>query len=261
MIEKSFNFLFYLKSSLNAKGKKGCIYARITVDGQRTEISTKIVLLNEKWNSATGRVMDKSEKARQINSFLDSFQMKVLEARKYLMERDMEITASSIKNVLHGNTEDRKKILEIFSKHNEEIEALVGKEYAAGTMERNGTSFDHTKAFIQWKYNTDDLELKKLDYDFISQYSFWLRSLRGCAHNTTVKYLGNFKKIVLSCVKKGWLIRDPFQGFKMAKRDVNREVLSKDELRSIAEKEFAIERLGQIRDIFIFSCYTGPCLY
>ncbi|PRY87647.1 site-specific integrase [Mongoliibacter ruber] len=257
MIEKSFNFLYYLKSSRKNKGKNSCIYARITVEGQRAEISTKIALEAEKWNSDSGRVLGKTEKAKQINAYLDSMQMKVLQARKYLLDNDKEITAKSIKNVLHGNTEDRKLILEIFQKHNEEMEALVGKEFAAGTMERYRTSYDHTKAFIKWKYQMDDIELKKLDYDFISQYSFWLKTVRGCAHNTTVKYLANFKKIVLSCVKKGWLVRDPFQNFKMVKREVNREVLSKDELGSISEKIFTIERLDHVRDIFLFSCYTG----
>lgn len=257
MIEKSFSFLFYLKSSRNSKGTKNCIYARITVDCQRTEISTRIILKTEKWNSAIGRVVGKSEKVRQINSFLDSFQMKILEARKYLLDRDKEITAKSIKNVLLGITDDRKLILEIFQKHNQEMEALVGKEFAPGTLERYKTSYDHTKAFIKWKYNVEDIELKKLDYDFISQYSFWLKTVRGCAHNTTVKYLGNFKKIVISCVKRGWLLRDPFQGFVMTKREVAREVLSKEELVSISEKDFTIERLDQVRDIFVFSCYTG----
>jgi integrase len=257
MIEKSFSFLFYLKSSQNSKGTKNCIYARITVDCQRTEISTRIILKTEKWNSAIGRVVGKSEKVRQINSYLDSFQMKILEARKYLLDRDKEITAKSIKNVLLGITDDRKLILEIFQKHNQEMEALVGKEFAPGTLERYKTSYDHTKAFIKWKYNAEDIELKKLDYDFISQYSFWLKTVRGCAHNTTVKYLGNFKKIVLSCVKRGWLLRDPFQGFVMTKREVAREVLSKEELVSISEKDFTIERLDQVRDIFVFSCYTG----
>lgn len=78
---------------------------------------------------------------------------------------------------------------------------------------------DHTRSFIQWKSQKDDIEIHQLNYEFISDYEFWLKTVRNCSHNTTVKYLSNFKKVVLSCVKKGWLIRDPFLGYKMVKKE------------------------------------------
>lgn len=257
MIEKTFSILFYLKSSRNDKGNERQIYARITVNSVRVEISTRLKCEKEKWSTISNRALGKSEKIRQINSYLDIFSIKAYEARKYLLEYGKDITAENIKKVLHGETEDKRMILEIFAEHNLQMEALVGKDFAPGTLERYRTSYDHTKEFIKWKYKKNDLEIKKLDYEFISEYAFWLKSIRGCAHNTTVKYLGNFKKIVLSCVKKGWLIRDPFISFKMAKKEVQREFLSADDLSLIAEKEFRIERLCHVRDIFLFSCYTG----
>lgn len=257
MIEKTFSILFYLKSSRNDKGNERQIYARITVNSVRVEISTRLKCEKEKWSTISNRALGKSEKVRQINSYLDIFSIKAYEARKYLLEYGKDITAENIKKVLHGETEDKRMILEIFAEHNLQMEALVGKDFAPGTLERYKTSYDHTKEYIKWKYKKNDLEIKKLDYEFISEYAFWLKSIRGCAHNTTVKYLGNFKKIVLSCVKKGWLIRDPFISFKMAKKEVQREFLSADDLYLIAEKEFRIERLCHVRDIFLFSCYTG----
>jgi hypothetical protein len=63
----------------------------------------------------------------------------------------------------------------------------------------------HTRDFIKWKYQVDDFEIKKLDYEFISQFEFWLKAVKKISHNTTMKYLANFKKIVLLCVKRGWL--------------------------------------------------------
>jgi hypothetical protein len=69
-----------------------------------------------------------------------------------------------------------------------------------------------------------DIEIQKLDFEFISDYYFYLRSNRKCGHNTTVKYLKNFKKIVLQCVKKGWLNKDPFYGFNLATKEVERDL-------------------------------------
>ncbi|TVP44021.1 MAG: site-specific integrase [Mongoliibacter sp.] len=257
MIENSFSILFYLKASKTKGQKERHVYARITVGHKRVELSTKMTCNPSEWNSVAGRANGKSEKAKMLNSLLDSYQMKIHQARKQLMDLDKDLTAESIKNTLIGKSEDRKLILEIFETHNKEMEALVGKEFAPGTMERYRTSLEHTRSFIRWKYGKDDMELKYLDYEFISQYSFWLRTVRGCAHNTTVKYLSNFKKIVLNCVKIGWLQRDPFMGFKMVKREVRREILTKEELQKISEKEFTIQRMAQVRDVFLFCCYTG----
>ena len=142
-----------------------------------------------------------------------------------MLDADKEVTADAIKNILLGKTQDQKTILEVFQEHNDQVVALLGTDFAAGTLERYKTSLDHTRNFIKWKYRVDDFEIKKLDYEFISQYEFWLKSVRKCAHNTTMKYLANFKKIVLLCVKKGWLTRDPFHGFKMTKRDVDRQAV------------------------------------
>src|SRR5690606_901837 len=76
-------------------------------------------------------------------------------------------------------------------------------------------------------------------------------------HNSTVKYIANLKKIVIRCIRRGVITRDPFAGFKTTKKEVDKIALSQDELEKITAKEFSMERLTLVRDIFIFSCYTG----
>ena len=131
------------------------------------------------------------------------------------------------------------------------------KDYAPGTLKRYKTSLEHTRESIKWKYKTADLQIRKLGYDFIADYEFWLKTIRRCNHNTTMKYLANCKKIVLIAFKKGWIVRDPFSAFKMSKHEVDRQALSASELASITDKVFGQGRLDQVRDIFLFCCYTG----
>ena len=133
----------------------------------------------------------------------------------------------------------------------------MGKDFAPGTLERYKTSYDHTKSFMEWKYGVSDLDIKKLDYEFVSQYEFWLKSVRNCNHNTSIKYISNFRKIVNRCIRNGWLDRDPFVGFKMTKREVIPEFLTEHEIKIIVKKKFASDRLNEVRDVFIFCCYTG----
>ncbi len=110
---------------------------------------------------------------------------------------------------------------------------------------------------MEWKYKVSDIDINKLDYEFITEYEFWLKSVRNCDHNTSMKYLSNFRKIVNRCLLKGWLHRNPFLGFKMTKREVERVVLTESELQALSTKQFTVERLNLVRDIFLFSCYTG----
>ncbi|MEI9918928.1 MAG: site-specific integrase [Bacteroidota bacterium] len=110
---------------------------------------------------------------------------------------------------------------------------------------------------MKWKYKIDDIDVSELKYEFIADYEFWLKSVRNCDHNTSMRYLSNFKKIVHICIKNGWLNRDPFVGFKLAKREIEKTFLVEEELNRIINKEFPMYRTRQVRDIFIFCCYTG----
>jgi site-specific recombinase XerD len=257
MLEKSFGLLFFLKRPKNYKKGPMYLYLRLTVDGAVRELSTKRLWEPSRWSPEAGRATGTKEDAKSLNLYLDALRAKVYDAKRVMIEADKPVTAESLKNVLAGTDEAKRMILEIFRHHNEQMKELVGREFAPGTLERYRTSFDHTRSFIQWKYGMEDMDIRKLDYEFISEYAFWLKSVRHCSHNTTMKYLSNFKKVVLGCVRNGWLPRDPFGGYKMGKKEVVRTALTVKELQALAAKPFVTERLNQVRDIFLFSCYTG----
>lgn len=85
-----------------------------------------------------------------------------------------------------------------------------------------------------------------------------MRSERDIQNNSAVKYVRNsFGKIIRICIANGWLDKDPFINYTSKVREVNRVYLTEDELNRLATKEFKNERLNQVRDIFVFSCYTG----
>ena len=124
-------------------------------------------------------------------------------------------------------------------------------------MERYETSLKHTKDFLLWKYNLTDINIEKIDYAFIMEYEFYLRSERKCANNTAVKYIKNFHKIINQCLANGWLSKDPFVNYKAKIKEVIREFLTEKEVEEIINKEFVSQRLELVRDIFVFSCFTG----
>ncbi|WP_237073792.1 site-specific integrase [Mucilaginibacter mali] len=72
-----------------------------------------------------------------------------------------------------------------------------------------------------------------------------------------MKYISTLKSVLLECIRKKWLKEDPFREFKMGYKEVDIVPLFQDELLAIRNKAFSIDRLNLVRDIFVFSCYTG----
>lgn len=257
-MDKSFGLLFHLKKENKVHDGQLSVYIRITVDGSYCEMSTKRKCSFNSWNAMAGRMNGKSGNAKAFNAYLDTIQQKVFEAKRKLIETDKELTAENIKNLLLGkDTRKKYMLLEVFGYHNDQMAALVNLQYAPGTLERYKTSYKHTASFLKWKYKVTDVDIDNLNYEFIAEYAFWLKSVRKCGHNTTMKYLANFKKIVIRCLKNGWLQKDPFIGFSMAKKEVERTALTEYELKLLESRKFPIQRLELVKNIFLFSCYTG----
>lgn len=230
MLTKNFSLLFYFKRRSNYVSGNLPIYIRITINGQRVEITAQRECEPEKWNIAAGRKIGTKEDVRILNAFLDTLQAKIYEIHRKLVEADEEITAEIIRNHLSGKAAKSRMVIALFQQHNDRVAKLINKDYAPGTLTRYKTTLDHSRDFIRWKYKVEDLDIQKLNYEFITDFEYWLKSVRNIGHNTAIKYLATFKKIVIICIKNGWLPRDPFHAYKMSKRDVDRTALTAEEL-------------------------------
>ena len=257
MLEKSFSILFYLKKPKKYVNGPLPIYLRLTVDGRPKELSLTRTWDAKRWNKESCRPAGSREDAKTLNEFLDMIQSKVYDARRKLVESGIQVTSSALMDSVSGHDQRGKMLLAIFKEHNDKMKALIGKDYAKGTHDRFETALKHTKTFIKWKYNQEDINIYSLNSDFVNELSFWYKTVRHCRHNTTMKYITNMKKVVLLCVDKGWLIKDPFTSFSLSLEENDPVFLTKEEVQRIIDKEINNIRLKSVRDIFIFCCYTG----
>ncbi|SCY19176.1 Site-specific recombinase XerD [Nonlabens sp. Hel1_33_55] len=256
-MNRTFGILFYLKKSkVDSKGFAP-IYLRITVDGTRKEVSIKRRIEIKKWSTAANKAIGRTDDVRELNAYLDIITSKLYQHHKELIENDELVTAEKIKNKYLGKTVKDKTILQIFKTHNDQVRALVGQDFAAGTLDRYETVYRHLESFMAHTYNVSDVELKKIDYQFITDFDFYLRSVRKCANNSTVKYMKNFKKIVRIALANNWIQFDPFLNYKVQLKNVEREFLTEEEIEVMLNKEMHTPRLELVRDIFIFCCFTG----
>ncbi len=251
------SILFYAKRAKTNVNGLVPIYSRITVNGKRIELTTGRFVEFSKWSAEAGKMKGTTDEARSINSQLDILKLKIIDAQMELVHKNVPVTSESLKLKLLGGAERARMLVPIFQDHNNKIKELIGKEYAAGTLERYTTSLKHTIEFLEWKFKFSDIDIKQIDYAFITDYEFYLRSVRNCSNNTAVKYIKNFNKIIKICLANDWLDKNPFNNYKSKIKEVERAFLSEEELQSVLNKEFKTERLGLVRDIFLFSCFTG----
>jgi len=233
------------------------IYFRLTVDGQRFEFSSKKFIEKSKWSSELSKMKGSSEEARTINSYLDLMKSKVFDIQMELIHKNEELSLENFKSRILGTHQRERMIIPIYQNHNDKIEELIGNGYAFGTLERFKISLKHLQEFILWKYNVSDISINKIDYAFVTEFEFYLRSVKKCNNNTAVKYVRNFRKIIKICLDNDWLDKNPCSRYEGKMKEVERDFLTEEELSRIYNKRFSSERLTLVKDIFIFSCYTG----
>lgn len=233
------------------------IYIRLTVDGERLEFSSKKFVEKSKWSDDLSKMKGSTEEARSINNYLDSIKAQVIDIQMALTHKKEILNIENFRKQLFGDADRARMLIPIYEDHNNRIESLIGNGYAHGTLERFKISLKHLEEFLQWKFQSNDIAIDKIDFALITDFEFYLRSIKNCSNNTAVKYVRNFRKIIKICLNNDWLEKDPFVKYNGKMKEVETEFLTEDEIQTIYSKKFRTQRLELVRDIFIFCCFTG----
>ncbi|AOW18160.1 recombinase [Polaribacter vadi] len=256
-MQNTFSILFYPKKNHTNKDGKTPIYMRITVNGRRSELSIQRKIDISSWNLKAGKVRGTTPEVRSLNRLMDVLKNKIYTIHQELIEKNIPITSKALKNSYLGIGEKEKMLIEIFTTHNNQMEKLVGKEYALNTLKRYKTTLKHIQYFLTNNLKINEIAIKRINHQFLTDFEFYLKSEKNCNHNSTMRYLKSLKKIIGIALANNWIDKDPFINYKTQSKETEREYLSKEELQTMINKELKIVRLAQVRDIFIFCCYTG----
>lgn len=256
----TFSILFWINASRSSDGKSE-LFARVTVNGKRANIGLKRKILPADWDTKAKEVIGKSSKAKQINTHIQQVRAKLFEIYQDLKYNGELITAQLIKAKYNGEDKTSRTLQEILVYHNNKIE----KTLAPGTIRNFGITENYINRYLKKKHKTNDVFLKQLNYKFISDFELFLIGYypkghpKAMGHNTVMKHLQRLRKIVTLAYHLEWINKDPFVRWKPTFESTQREFLSPNELSNLENYEFPLERLDRVRDLFVFSCYTGIC--
>jgi len=258
MERRTFTVMFMIRRARTLKNQEVPIYMRITVDGERAEISIKRSVNLEYWSDIKGNAKSGTPYAKELNFFLEQVRHKVYEHQQDLINRNKIITATSLKNAfLNIGDDDHRTLLQAYDEHNATLELLIDKGVSRSTYIRHTTSKKHLERFIQIEYKKNDILLREVNHAFIVKYETYLRAKRNCNNNTTVKYLRNLGKIIREAMRRDLIKVDPFRNIKFKAEEVDKPFLNQSELNAIITKKFELSRVAQVLDVFVFCCFTG----
>jgi len=255
----TFGVAFYLKKQKTTQAGKSPIYARITVNGKRIEISVKRSIEENNWNATKGMAKGSREETVKLNKYLDQFKAGIIDSYQQLLLQKKFITTELLKEKVTGRDQDEFTLCKLMEYHNSE----QGQLLEPGTMKNYYTTQKYIKEFIKERFKTSDKYLSELSYKFITDFEYYLRNRtpekgqKALNNNGLMKHIERFCKIINLAVRLEWIDRNPFHAYQLKFDKVEREYLTKDELARIEAKKFNIVRLQVVQDLFIFSCYTG----
>lgn len=256
--QNTFSILFWINASRTKDGIAK-IYARVTVNQKRANISLKHNIHIDKWDANKKRIKGTDIKARQVNSYLDQTYTRLFQIYQDLTYQDVLVTAKIVKARFLGDDQKSQSLLDLIEYHSKKIENTLTK----GTIKNFGVTENYLNKFLQQEKKTTDIYLKQLDYKFLIDFENYLDNVwpvghpRAMSQNTIMKHIQRLRKMVTLAYHLEWLERDPFARWKPKYEKTNREFLSETELENLMNHDFISDRLDRVRDLFVFSCYTG----
>lgn len=252
------NILFLLyRAKVNSSGK--CpIRCRMTFDKTRKEFSTGLSINPKNWNSKQQLVKPPEPDSDYLNSQISLIKTKINKAFLMLQIKEEAITIEDIYSLYKGKKLIKEhNVVEYFERYLKKLKTLIGIDLKQVTWNKFNYVKNDVQSFIKWKFKTKDYPLKKLELQFINDFEYYLKVVKKQKQVTINKVIQRFRRPIKVAISEGYLNNDPFMLYKT--KQVNKVVvfLSPEELELFENFKFVQPRLALVKDLFVFSCYTG----
>jgi site-specific recombinase XerD len=255
----TFGIQFIIRLSKGKDDDLATVFARITVNGRRCEISLKKKVNPQHWDDTRGKAKGTNEEVRKLNEHIERVRTIIADGYHQLIQQKKPVNVDAVKALFLGTDQSEMTLLKLAEYHNTEMKDKL----ANGTMKNYYTTQRYIVKFLKGRCHRTDISLVELNYKFILDFENYLSKHQPKDHqkplhnNGIMKHMERLCKMVNLAVTLDWIAKDPFAKYKLHFDKVERFYLSKDELGAIEKKKFSVERLQTVKDLFLFSCYTG----
>ncbi len=245
------------KSRLNQAGKCS-IRCRITYLKKRYEFATGLFIIPENWISKLQKAIPPDTEHQQINTQLSLIKQEINQAFLFLQVQKEQFDVDDIYLKYKGeDVKQAKTLMEVFTLHNTKMNALVGIEYTKSTFSKFTEAKQHIEDFLMYQNKKKNILLEDITLKFLQDFDYYLKTKKSFKQITINKSIQRVRKIIKLAIAEGFLFTDPFLLYKPKKVINNVTYLTTEELFELENHIFSQPRLDQVRDMFVFCCYTG----
>lgn len=250
--------LFVIALNRIKKNNQAPIFCRITYNQKRKQFATGISVDPKDWDRKKQIVNASDSNSKEINTKLSLIKQKINQAFLLLQVNNESFDVEDIYLQYAGkNVKANKTLLEVFELHNNRMKKLVDVEYSKSTYNKFTEARNHVSNFIRFQYKKGDILLESINQNFLDDFDFYLKSEKKQKQITINKSIQRVRKIIKLALAKGYLKKDPFILYKPKKYESKVVYLNQKELGKLENHTFRQARLNQVKDMFIFCCYTG----
>lgn len=258
MTTQSIKILFVI--SATRKNKKGLVplVCRITYLGKRKPFATGLFINPNNWDSNLQLSKPPNEDNNQINTQLSLIKQEINQAFLFLQVQKEQFDVDDIYLKYKGeDVKQAKTLMEVFTMHNNKMNALVGIEYTKSTYSKFTEAKQHIEDFLMYQNKKKNILLEDISLKFLQDFDYYLKTKKAFKQITINKSIQRVRKIIKLAIAEGFLFTDPFLLYKPKKVINNVTYLTTEELFELENHIFSQPRLDQVRDMFVFCCYTG----
>jgi integrase len=258
MTTDNFKILFVQGKNRTNKKNQSPLYCRLTLNGNRKQLSTGIHIESDYWDTKNQVVLKSHKSAILYNSQLDTIKSKVNSIYMILRLQEIPFSVEDIHDKYLGKELKKSEfVLSYYKQYLVKIKKLVGLEIKDSTYNKFVYVGNHLEAFLKWKFKKTDFPLEELSLQFLDDFDYYLKTEKRQEQITINKTIQRLRTPIKQAISEGYLDRDPFILHKS--KTVRKTVifLTTEELKTLEEAVLQQKRLSTIQDLFIFCCYTG----
>ena len=258
-MRSTFKVLFYLKRNKEKTQSVVPLMGRITVNGTISQFSAKLTVPERLWEVRGGRAKGRSLEADRINRYLDDIRSQIDRHYRDIRDRESYVTAEKVKNAWLGFGKRYRTLLSTFRSFTEDLHGRIGVDRSKNTWYRYLATMKHLQAFLTAKYRVSDIALAELEQSFIEQFHVYLKTERALKLTSICRYLDCLINVVKIAFNDGIMPRNPFASYRYNEPTPERAFLNEAEILTLQHAALRTKKQRIIRDLFLFSCFTGIC--
>ena len=251
------NISFFRYHSRETETGEAPLYCRLWHESKRKIFSIGFKVTRNKWNQNKQIATGKSEMTQRINTQMEVIKKKLVEIETKLIMEGSEDILEDMYALYIGKTTVSRSFITLFEERYMTAKRMEGIKFKKSTLDKFKDVLELVRAYIKKSYHASDIPMNKVNFKFISGLEDYLLTVRRQKPVTINKNMQRVKQVTTYAMKCNYIKVDPFIDHAPLKVEKELVFLTTEELHKLESYQFAQERLAKVRDLYLFSVYTG----